>query len=98
MPLVAVKVIGKTPVWVGVPASTPVAVVKVTPVGNVPDSLSVGVGVPVSVTVKVSGDPSGKVVALAEVMAAGSLPLGPGTADQANPLGSDPLAVKVISV
>ena len=56
-PLVAVKVIGKEPDWVGVPASTPVPGVKVTPVGRVPDSARVGVGEPVAVTVNVPAGP-----------------------------------------
>ena len=37
----------------GVPASTPVVGVNVTPVGRVPDSLSVAAGFPVTVTVNV---------------------------------------------
>ena len=72
-PLVAVKVIGKEPDWVGVPARTPVPGVKVTPVGRVPDSASVGVGVPVAVTVNVPAVPSVNVVWLAEVIAGAAL-------------------------
>ena len=37
----------------GVPLNIPVAALKVTPLGSVPVSLNVGVGVPVAVTVKV---------------------------------------------
>ncbi len=73
-PLVAVKVIGNEPDWVGVPARTPVPGVKVTPVGRVPDSARVGVGEPVAVTVNVPAEPSVKVVWLAEVMA-GAVPV-----------------------
>ena len=47
-PLCAVKVMGKVPEAVGVPARTPVAVLKVTPVGSAPDSLSEGAGKPES--------------------------------------------------
>src|SRR5580698_9975980 len=65
MPLVAVKVIGKVPVTDGSPESTPPA--KVTPLGRAPDSVMVGVGVPVAVGVKVPADPSVKVVLAAEV-------------------------------
>ncbi len=43
--------------------------VKVTPLGNVPVSLSAAVGLPVDVTVKVPDDPSMKVVSFADVMA-----------------------------
>ena len=95
-PLVAVKVIGKVPDSVGVPVSDPP--VKVTPVGSGPVPVMVGAGEPVAVGVKVLSVPSVKVVASAEVMAARVLPLGPGTADQVNPLGSEPLWVKVTSV
>ena len=42
---------GKVPPTVGVPLSTPVAVLNVTPVGNAPLSLNVGAGFPVAVTV-----------------------------------------------
>src|SRR5580704_10474072 len=61
-------VIGKTPFWVGVPESTPVVALKVTPVGRAPDSLKVGAGVPVAVTVKVPAVPWVKVALLPEVM------------------------------
>lgn len=49
-PLLAEMVKLKIPVWVGVPLRTPV-LVKVTPFGKVPVSLSVGDGKPVAVTV-----------------------------------------------
>ena len=55
----------------GVPASTPVAAVKLTPDGNAPDSDSVGAGKPVAVTVKEPREPRTKVVVFALVMAAG---------------------------
>ena len=50
-PLLAVKVIGYVPPVpaAGVRLSTPVAGVNVTPLGNAPLSLSVGVGIPVAV-------------------------------------------------
>ena len=51
MPLWAVKVMGKVPLTVGVPARTPVAVLKVTPAGRAPDSEAYGAGKPVAVTV-----------------------------------------------
>ena len=41
---------------------------KVTPEGRAPDSLSVGVGEPVAVTVKLPAAPTGKVVLFALVM------------------------------
>lgn len=52
---------------VGVPASTPVAGVKVTPGGRVPDWVKVGAGVPEAVTVKEPDVPTVKVVEVAEV-------------------------------
>ncbi len=96
MPLVAVSVIGKLPVWVGVPVI--VLPVNVTPVGSVPDSVITGVGEPEAVGVNVPFTPSAKVVDEADVKAAGELPLGPGTADQTKPLGSDESAENVTSV
>ena len=53
----------------GVPPSTPLEGLKVTPLGNVPASLSVGVGEPVAVTVNEPAVPAEKVVLLALVMA-----------------------------
>ena len=96
IPLDAVKVIGNVPVSVGVPEST--LPLKVTPVGSAPDSVTVGDGLPVVVTVNVLDDPSANEALFAEVMAEGALPLGPGIADHTNPLVSDPLEVKVTSV
>ena len=93
MPLVAVKVMGKVPAWVGVPVSLPP--VKLTPVGRVPDSVMVGVGVPLAVGVKLLAAPSVKLALSAEVMAAKLLPAGPGMAVQVYPFGSVPLALKV---
>src|SRR5688572_21915743 len=52
----------------GVPASTPVAAAKVTPLGKLPLRLNVGAGVPAAVTVKVPAVPTRKVVALADVI------------------------------
>jgi len=52
----------------GVPLSTPVAAVNVTPEGNTPDSERVGVGAPVAVTLNVPAVPTAKVVLLALVM------------------------------
>ncbi len=68
--LVALKVIGYVPPVPapGVPLRTPVAGVNVTPVGNVPVSLNVGLGVPVAVTVNVPGVPTVKVVLFALVI------------------------------
>jgi hypothetical protein len=48
-PFDAVKVMGNVPLVLGVPPKTPA--VNVTPVGSVPDSVIVGVGIPVAVTV-----------------------------------------------
>ena len=93
IPLVAVKVIGKDPVAVGVPASTPDT--KVTPAGSVPVVLvMVGAGLPDAVGVKVPAVPAVKVVVAAEVNAGAELPAG--TAVQVNPVGSVELALKVI--
>ena len=50
MPLLAVMVMWKFPVAVGVPLNRP-AEVKVTPAGSAPVSLKVGAGNPVAVTV-----------------------------------------------
>ena len=75
-PLAAVKVRGYVPPVpaAGVPLSTPVAALNVTPLGNVPLSLSVGVGAPVAVTVKVlPAVPAVKVALLALVMAGAEL-------------------------
>ncbi|MDA8314030.1 MAG: hypothetical protein M0010_02490 [Actinomycetota bacterium] len=49
-PLLAVTVIGKAPSWAGVPERVP-ALDRLTPEGRLPDSLKVGVGVPVAVKV-----------------------------------------------
>ncbi len=53
----------------GVPLSTPVAAVNVTPLGKAPLSLSVGVGKPVFVTVKLPLLPTVNVVLFALVIA-----------------------------
>src|SRR5947208_13250312 len=52
----------------GVPLSTPVAVLNVTPLGSAPFSLNAGAGKPDAVTVKVPGVPSPNVAMLALVM------------------------------
>jgi len=52
----------------GVPLSTPVPGLNVTPVGNVPVSLNVGLGMPVAVTVNVPAVPTVKVVLFALVI------------------------------
>jgi hypothetical protein len=69
--LVAVNEIGKVPVCVGVPESTPP--LNVTPVGSVPVSVIVGLGKPVAVTGKLPAVPSVNVVLLADVIAGASL-------------------------
>ena len=53
----------------GVPLNTPVDALKVTPVGNAPDSLSVGTGEPLAVTVKLPALPTVNVTLLALVIA-----------------------------
>src|SRR5262245_1445567 len=70
-PLLAVTVIGYVPPVPapGVPLKTPVAGVKVTPLGRAPLSLKVGVGEPVAVTVKVPALPTVNVVLFALVIA-----------------------------
>jgi hypothetical protein len=69
MPLVAANVIENVPLTVGVPLSTPVEVLNVTPAGSVLDSVSVGAGVPVAVTLNVPAVPTVKVALLALVIA-----------------------------
>ena len=83
-PLVAVKVIGNAPDWVGVPESTPVEVSKLTPFGKVPVSPSVGAGEPVALTVNEPLVPSVKVVLDAEVIAAGEVKVNLSLADLAD--------------
>ncbi len=56
--LCAVNEIGNVPLAVAVPLSTPVLELNATPFGSVPDSLRVGVGDPVAVTVKVPAEPT----------------------------------------
>src|SRR5207245_3753352 len=69
-PLAAVNVMGYVPPVpaAGVPLSTPVVALNVTPLGKVPVSLKVGVGKPVAVTVKLPAVPTVNVVLLALVM------------------------------
>ena len=73
-PLCAVKVIGKVPLWVGVPQrvamSTPLSV-KLTPSGRVPDSVIETFGSPIDVTSKTEGDPTSNVPEGGEVKAGG---------------------------
>jgi len=57
----------------GVPESTPVVVLKLTPPGSVPVMLNVGAGKPVASTVKLPAVPTTNVVLLALVMAGGWL-------------------------
>lgn len=70
-PLVAVIVIlnGLPVAEAGVPLSTPVAALNVTPLGNAPVSLSVGVGKPVAVTMNVPAVPTANVVLFVLVIA-----------------------------
>jgi hypothetical protein len=56
-----------------VPLSEPVVAVNVTPFGNVPLSVSVGVGEPVVVTVNVPGVPTVNTVLLLLMMAGGAV-------------------------
>ena len=56
---------------IGVPLRTPVAILKVTPLGRAPVSLSVGFGNPVAVTVNVPAVPTTNVVLLELVIAEG---------------------------
>ena len=70
VPLAAVKVLVKTPLAVGVPATVPVPLwlsVNVTPAGNVPLRVIVGIGKPLVVTVKDNGVPFGTVTLAALV-------------------------------
>ena len=53
----------------GVPLSTPVEALKVTPLGSAPASLKFGVGKPLAVTVNEPRVPAVNVVLLALVMA-----------------------------
>ena len=57
----------------GVPLSTPVVALNVTPLGSVPLSLRVGAGEPVTVTVNEPAVPTVKVALFALVMAGGWL-------------------------
>ena len=93
-PLWAVKVIGKVPLTEAAPFSTPPE--KVTPLGSAPDSLMVGAGDPVAVTVNDPAVPLANLALLTEVMVAAAVT--PGTAVQVKPLASPALAEKVISV
>ena len=61
--------IGNGPLTVGVPLSTPVVALNVTPAGSAPVSPRVGAGVPVAVTVNVPAVPTVKVVLFALVIA-----------------------------
>ena len=59
--------------FAGVPLSTWVLVLKVTPLGSAPDSLNVGAGVPVAATVNDPGMPTPNVVLLTLVIAGGAV-------------------------
>jgi len=69
-PFAAVKVMGYVPpvFAAGVPLSTPVETLNVTPLGSVPLSLRVGAGKPEAVTVNVPAVPTVNVVLAALVM------------------------------
>lgn len=67
----------------GVPLRTPVLALNVTPFGKLPVMLSVGVGLPEAVTVKVPDVPTVN-VAVAALVTAGGMELGFGRAS-ANP-------------
>ena len=66
MPFDAVNVMRNVPSAVGVPLRMPA--LNVTPPGSAPDSVILGVGDPVAVTVNEPATPSVKVVLLALVM------------------------------
>jgi Na+-transporting NADH:ubiquinone oxidoreductase subunit NqrA len=66
-PFDAVKVIGNEPLSIGVPPRMPAA--NVTPVGSAPNSVMVGTGVPVAVTINEPTVPTVNVVLLALVIA-----------------------------
>ena len=70
VPLAAVMVITYVPFdpMIGVPDSTPVVELRVTPLGSGPVSEKVGAGLPEAVTVKVPALPTVKVVALPDVI------------------------------
>jgi hypothetical protein len=103
-PFCAASVIGNVPLTVGVPPSTPVVALNVTPAGRVPVSLSVGIGVPVAVIMNVPAVPTEKVVEF-ELVIAGAwltgvevftvsvkvcLGLFPPAFDAVKPIGYDP--------
>jgi len=76
IPFAAVNVSVKTPFEVAVPLSVPVPFplsVKPTPAGNVPDSVTAGVGTPTAVTVKEPGAFKGKLLLLALVIVGAKL-------------------------
>ena len=75
-----------------VPASTPVAGVKVTADGNDPARDRLGVGVPVAETVKVPGAPTVNVVVLALVIAGGVTRTKLNVAETAKSIGNAPTA------
>jgi hypothetical protein len=65
-PFDAVNVMGNVPLAVGVPLRMPA--LNFTPLGSAPDSVILGAGDPVAVTVNEPATPSVKVVLLALVM------------------------------
>jgi hypothetical protein len=104
-PFEAVNLMGYVPPVpaAGVPLSIPVDGVNVTPVGSVPDSLNVGVGTPVAVTVNVPGVPAVNVTLFALVMAGAWstvsvkfwVPFGAIPFAAVNVMGKEPAAVGV---
>jgi hypothetical protein len=98
MPLLAVKVTGYVPEvpGAGVPLSVAVPfalATNVTPLGRVPVSVRVGVGVPVAITVKVPFVPTENVVLLALVMVGAEEPNSPNTLNSpASPTYTFPFA------
>jgi hypothetical protein len=101
MPFDAVNVMANVPLAVGVPLKTPA--LNVTPAGSAPDSVIVGAGNPVAVTVNEPAAPSVNVVLLALVMIGAWLTvnvkfctaLGKMPFDAVNVIGNVPLAVGV---
>ena len=69
----------------GMPLKTPVVISKVTPDGSVPVMATVGVGVPVAVTVKVPTVPTVNLVLFALVIV-GAVPDGGGGFKRVSPL------------
>ena len=81
----------------GVPLSTPVAALNVTPPGKVPVSLRLGVGTPLAVTVKLPALPTVKVVLVALVIA-GAWAVATVRVKVCVALGVTPLAAVIVSM